>query len=168
MAGEARRQAGGELGRRAEFRELVYRLPSEAGSDPGGAAERMGTTPSAIARMEDGGGLAALVRVNRPRSSVQSCPFVRSTMSQGSVAPGHRERPPASEGPRPTHVRGPPGAATARAAASGSTPLPKVQGLADEGEAHPLLFEPHGFAVAVFDQVAVEAGLFYGQMGQVA
>jgi len=41
--------------RLSEFRELVYRLRTEAGFTQAGLAERMGTTQSAIARMEGGG-----------------------------------------------------------------------------------------------------------------
>jgi transcriptional regulator with XRE-family HTH domain len=39
----------------AAFRELVYRLRAEAGLTQAVLAERMGTTQSAIARMEGGG-----------------------------------------------------------------------------------------------------------------
>ena len=39
----------------SEFRELVYRLRTEAGLTQAALAERMGTTQSAIARMEGGG-----------------------------------------------------------------------------------------------------------------
>ena len=39
----------------SEFRELVYRLRTEAGLTQAQLADRMGTTQSAIARMEGGG-----------------------------------------------------------------------------------------------------------------
>lgn len=38
-----------------EFQELVYRLRTEAGMTQAELAERMGTTQSAVARMEGGG-----------------------------------------------------------------------------------------------------------------
>ena len=41
--------------RTSELQELVYRLRTEAGLTQAELAERMGTTQSAVARMEDGG-----------------------------------------------------------------------------------------------------------------
>lgn len=51
----AGQQAYDDEARISEFRELVYRLRSEGGLTQAELAERMGTTQSAIARMEGGG-----------------------------------------------------------------------------------------------------------------
>ena len=51
---EAGRSAYEDEARISAFRELVYRLRTEAGLTQADLAERMGTTQSAIARMEGG------------------------------------------------------------------------------------------------------------------
>lgn len=59
---DVRGRNGGEMDRAyedeariSEFQELVYRLRTEAGMTQTELAERMGTTQSAVARMEGGG-----------------------------------------------------------------------------------------------------------------
>ena len=52
---EAAQRAYEDEARISEFRELVYRLRTEAGLTQAELAGRMGTTQSAIARMEAGG-----------------------------------------------------------------------------------------------------------------
>ena len=52
---EAARWARDDEARSSEFRELVYRVRTEAGLTQAELADRMGTTQSAIARTEGGG-----------------------------------------------------------------------------------------------------------------
>ncbi len=52
---EMARRAFEDEARISEFRELVHRLRAEAGLTQAEMAERMGTTQSAVARMEGGG-----------------------------------------------------------------------------------------------------------------
>jgi transcriptional regulator with XRE-family HTH domain len=52
------------------FRELVYRLRSDAGLTQAELAHRMGTTQSAIARMENGGSRPTLETLERLAGAV--------------------------------------------------------------------------------------------------
>ena len=52
---EEAQRAYDDEARISEFRELVYRLRADAGLTQAALAQRMGTTQSAIARMEGGG-----------------------------------------------------------------------------------------------------------------
>ena len=54
----------------AAFRELVHRLRTEAGLTQADLAERMGTTQSAIARMEGGGTRPTLDTLEKLASAV--------------------------------------------------------------------------------------------------
>lgn len=53
-----------------EFRELVHRVRTEAGLTQAALAERMGTTQSAIARMEGGGTRPSLETLERLAAAV--------------------------------------------------------------------------------------------------
>ena len=54
----------------SEFRELVYRLRTEAALTQAQLAERMGTTQSAIARMEGGGARPTLETLEKLAGAV--------------------------------------------------------------------------------------------------
>ena len=54
----------------SEFRELVYRLRADAGLTQAVLAERMGTTQSAIARMEGGGARPTLETLEKLATAV--------------------------------------------------------------------------------------------------
>ena len=56
--------------RTAAFRDLVYRLRTDAGLTQAELAERMGTTQSAIARMEGGGTRPSLETLEKLASAV--------------------------------------------------------------------------------------------------
>jgi len=68
--GDVGRQAYEDEARLAEFRELVYRLRTEAGLTQAELANRMGTTQSAIARMEGGGARPSLETLERLATAV--------------------------------------------------------------------------------------------------
>ncbi|MCY3925926.1 MAG: helix-turn-helix transcriptional regulator [bacterium] len=59
-----------EEARIREFRELVHRVRTEAGLTQAALAERMGTTQSAIARMEGGGTRPRLETLERLAAAV--------------------------------------------------------------------------------------------------
>lgn len=62
---QAAQRAYEDEARISEFRELVYRLRTEAGLTQAELADRMGTTQSAIARMEGGGTRPTLETLER-------------------------------------------------------------------------------------------------------
>ena len=66
------RTAYADEARISAFRELVYRLRSEAGLTQSELAERMGTTQSAIARMEGGGTRPTLETLEKVAGAVGS------------------------------------------------------------------------------------------------
>lgn len=68
--GDVARVAHEDEARLAEFRELVYRLRTEAGLTQAALAKRMGTTQSAIARMEGGGARPSLETLERLATAV--------------------------------------------------------------------------------------------------
>lgn len=67
---DAGRAAYDDEARIAAFRELVYRLRTQAGLTQTELAERMGTTQSAIARMEGGGARPNLETLEKLASAV--------------------------------------------------------------------------------------------------
>jgi len=64
------RAAHDDEARISEFRELVYRLRTEAGLTQAELAHRMGTTQSAIARMEAGGTRPTLETLERLATAI--------------------------------------------------------------------------------------------------
>jgi len=67
---EAAQRAYEDEARISEFRDLVYRLRSEAGLTQAELAGRMGTTQSAIARMEGGGARPTLETLEKLAGAV--------------------------------------------------------------------------------------------------
>ena len=67
---EAAQRAYEDEARISEFRELVHRLRTEAGLTQAELAGRMGTTQSAIARMEGGGTRPTLETLERLAGAV--------------------------------------------------------------------------------------------------
>jgi transcriptional regulator with XRE-family HTH domain len=67
---DASRVAEEDEARITEFRELVFTLRTEAGLTQAELAERMGTTQSAIARMEGGGARPSLDSLERLATAV--------------------------------------------------------------------------------------------------
>jgi transcriptional regulator with XRE-family HTH domain len=67
---EEGRDAYEDEARISAFREMVYRLRSEAGLTQAQLAERMGTTQSAIARMEGGGSRPTLETLEKLATAV--------------------------------------------------------------------------------------------------
>lgn len=66
------RAAYNDEARISEFREFVFRLRTEAGLTQGELASRMGTTQSAIARMEGGGTRPTLDTLEKLATAVGS------------------------------------------------------------------------------------------------
>lgn len=67
---ETARRAYEDEGHISEFREIVYRVRTEAGLTQAELAERMGTTQSAVARMEGGGTRPTLDTLGRLAAAV--------------------------------------------------------------------------------------------------
>lgn len=68
--GDSAGQAYEDEARLTDFRELAYRLRTEAGLTQAELAKRMGTTQSAIARMEGGGTRPSLETLERLDTAV--------------------------------------------------------------------------------------------------
>lgn len=73
---EAGRSAYEDEGRITSFRELVFRLRTETGLTQAELADRMGTTQSAIARMEGGGTRPSLDTLEKLAAAVGGEPVV--------------------------------------------------------------------------------------------
>ncbi len=67
---EAAQRSYDDEARISQFRELVYRLRTEAGLTQAELAGRMGTTQSAIARMEGGGARPTLETIEKLAGAV--------------------------------------------------------------------------------------------------
>lgn len=67
---DSARAARADEARISQFRELVYRLRTEAGLTQAELARRMGTTQSAIARIEGGGARPTLETLERLATAV--------------------------------------------------------------------------------------------------
>ena len=67
---DAGRRAYDDEARISEFREIVYRVRTEAGLTQAELAERMGTTQSAVARIEGGGTRPSLETLEKLAAAV--------------------------------------------------------------------------------------------------
>ena len=87
---EEGRAAYADEARISAFRELVYRLRTEAGLTQAELAERMGTTQSAIARMEGGGTRPTLETLEKVAERLGATTVVTLTHRDSTVArPSH-------------------------------------------------------------------------------
>ncbi len=88
---DAAQRAYDDEGRISAFRELVYRLRTEAGLTQAELAGRMSTTQSAIARMEGGGTRPTLETLEKLAFGGMKGPRVRA-----NSAPAQRQSSPRS------------------------------------------------------------------------